>query len=208
MTKYEIAILVCRALGIYCFISALNSLQSLVFGVGRFLQPLSVSSGVRFSNGANPFWTFVTSSVPSALLVLFGIALWLGAPILARWMLRAPQPKIDDPIVISPMVAPEIMETLKSASLWFLGVLSVVQGFPQVVMASFRWLEMSKQLAITGGKAVNTSLYSYSLPQLALGLTQIVLGVGLLLLSRSVSRRVLPPAQRVLPVAPETSLPS
>lgn len=203
MTKYEIAILVCRSLGIYCFIAALNSLQSLVFGVTRVIPMLSAPSSARLSS-VDVFWTMVTSSAPSALQILFGIALWLGAPLWARLMLRAPQPPFDDPLIAAPSTPVALLDTLKNAALWFLGLLALLHGVPQLASSTATAYSIWQQ-QMPAGRTTSLSVWAYWMPQFVLSLAKIILGLVLLLMARNSSRPVVMPANNA---APETSLPS
>lgn len=206
MTKYEIAILVCRALGIYCFISALSTMQILALGVSRLLQSLASPSGVGFNSAAGPFWTVVISSAPSALQILYGIALWLGAPIWARWMLRAPQANFDDPLIAAPSTTVALLDTLKSATLWFLGLIALVYGVPQLGSSTATAYILWQRAP--AGRTTSYSIGAYWIPHLVWSLTQIALGVVLLLMARNSSRRLALPVNNSANATPETPTPS
>ena len=135
MTKREIAALICKVLGIYVFIGALNSLPLL------FLPALT--SMANASSGATSIentarWASVINALPVILNILAGLFLWLGADNLARRMAK------DTDTVAQPVIGQEAQIVAFSA----LGLFTLLQVIPRVGQIATNLYILSQQDAM------------------------------------------------------------
>jgi hypothetical protein len=159
MTKREIAALICKVLGIYAFIGALNSLP--------FVFMPAVTSMVNASSGATPTDSAtrlgaIINALPVVLHILAGLFLWLGADNLARRMVK------DADTVAQSVIGQEVQIVAFSS----LGLFTLLQAVPRVgqIVTNFYILSQQDALMRREFKGLTAPDIVGLLIQLALGL--------------------------------------
>jgi hypothetical protein len=170
MTQREIAALICKSLGIYAFINALNGLPSLLLPLlgnlanaqaGGPSMPIAVRLGM-FIN-----------ALPFMLMLFAGVVLWVGAESIAALMV-----KNSDETTVPIVTGKEAQIVVFSA----LGLWTLVQAVPRVAQAFLKIMQFATQDMLA-----RTDAAGMSAPEIGALLVQVGLGVGLLLGARSLA---------------------
>lgn len=135
MTKREIAVLICKVLGIYAFINAVNSLPLIlmpfIISVANGFEGTSRMEGVAR-------WASVVNAVPLLLNVVAGVLLWSCANGLARRMVQ--DEKVETPIVIG--------SEIQIVAFSILGLFTLLQALPRIGQLVINLYNLSRQDAL------------------------------------------------------------
>lgn len=168
MTKREIAALICKAFGIYCFIGALHAAQPVaVLGFG-FVSRASQGRVVAVESA----WILL----PLILNLLAGSILWRNAEKIAGRMVAG-----DDTSPQTSATGKELQVVAFSA----LGLYTLLQVIPQIAELAMRYATQSQEEA-----EVLNHMRGYTSSELASTVVQMALGIWLLLGAASLAQLV------------------
>lgn len=127
MSKKEVAILSCRILAIYSVLSAARALNYLMILEQMFQSNTWPGSIILI---------LISSAMPSVLLCVFGVVLWLKAEKIAACMLPVSGETVESPVL-------SIAE-VQSAAFSVVGVMILAEVIPQLAQTASNIIIMHK----------------------------------------------------------------
>ena len=161
MTKHEVAALLCKVLGIYALLSALNALP-LLFAPALFALSNSSASATPATSVARLSW--LISALPVLLDIGAALFLWLSADNLARAMVKNGESSAE------PIISRDVQTLVFSA----LGVFTLLQAIPRAGQIATTLYLVSQQDVL-----LRREFKGASAPDIVALLLQLALGLWL-----------------------------